>query len=68
MIVKHMQQCTKKVYNIKCKKALAKQSVYFICVGSCVSLSEAGKDAPFIQTRLRWRSLVFKDYLRNTVT
>ena len=68
MIAKHLQQCARKVYNIKCKKVLAKWSAHSIRVGACISLSEAGKDAPFIQIRLRWRSLAFKDYLRNTVT
>ena len=68
MIIKHLQQCAKKVYNIKCKKALAKWSTQSIRIGACISLSEAVKDAPFIQTRLRWRFLAFRDYLRNIVT
>ena len=68
MIAKHLQLCAKKVYDIKCRKALSKWTAHSIRVGACVSLSEAGKDAPFIQTRLRWRSLAFRDYLRNTVT
>ena len=68
MIARHLQLCAKRAHDIKCKKALAKWTAHSIRVGACVSLSEAGKDAPFIQTRLRWRSLAFRDYLRNTVT
>ena len=67
MIAKHLQLRAKKIYNIRCKKALAKWSAHSIRAGACVSLSEDGKDAPFVQTRLRWRSLAFRDYLRNTV-
>ena len=68
MIAKHLQLCAKKAYGIKCRRALAKWSAHSIRVGACVSLSEAGKDSPFIQIRLRWRSLAFRDYLRNTIT
>ena len=67
-IAKHLQQCARKAHGIRYKRALAKWSVHSICVGACVSLSEAGKGSPFIQIRLRWRSLAFRDYLRNAIT
>ena len=47
---------------------LARQSVNSIRAGAYASLSEVGKDSPFAQIRLRWRSLAFRDYLRNTIT
>ena len=68
MIAKHLQQCARMTYSIKCRKALAKWSSHSIRVGACVSLSEAGKESQFIQIKLRWRSLAFRDYLRNTTT
>ena len=68
MISRHLQQSAKRVYNIRSRALLAMWSAHSIRVGACVSLSEAKKDAPFIQVRLRWRSLAFKDYLRNTIT
>ena len=68
MVTKHLQLCAKKAYGIKCRRALTKWSAHSIRAGAFVSLSEAGKDSPFIQIRLRWRSLAFRDYLRNTIT
>ena len=68
MIAKHLQACAKRAHGIRCRRALARWSAHSVRVGACVSLSEAGKDSPFIQIRLRWRSLVFRDYLRNTIT
>ena len=68
LISRHLRESAKRVYNIRSRALLARWSAHSIRVGACVSLSEAKKDAPFIQVRLRWRSQAFTDYLRNTIT
>ena len=68
MISKHLQGSARRVYNITDKKKLSLWTPHSIRVGTCVLLSTIGKDGPFIQLRLRWRSLAFMDYLRNTRT
>ena len=68
MIAKQLQKSARRVCNIRSRNLLALWTAHSMRVGACVSLSEAQKDAPFIQVRLRWRSQAFKDYLRNTIT
>ena len=68
MISKHLQDSARRTYNITDKKKLSLWTPYSIRVGACVLLSTIDKDGPFIQLRLRWRSLAFMDYLRNTRT
>ena len=68
MISKHLQNSARQVYKITDKKKLSLWSPHSIRVGACVLLNTIGKDGPFIQLRLRWRSLAFMDYLRNTRT
>ena len=54
------------VYNIKSIKTLQLFSSHSLRVGACVLLHSLQHDALFIQFRLRWRSLSFMSYLRNT--
>ena len=65
-VTKLLREAAKEIYNIKCTKALSKFTPHSIRVGACVKIHEEGGDATFIQTRLRWRSLAFMLYLRNT--
>ena len=67
-ISKHLQQVASTVYNVTNRETLKLWTPHSIRVGACVLLQEAGKDSPFIQMRLRWRSLAFMAYLRNTIT
>ena len=68
LISAHLQSAAKKIYNITKREILQLWSPHSIRVGACVLLDEAGKDGKFIQLRLRWRSIAFMDYLRNTLT
>jgi len=54
------------VYSIKSAKTLSLFSSHSIRVGACVLLHSLQQDPLFIQFRLRWRSLSFMSYLRNT--
>ena len=65
-VTKLLREAVKDIYNIKCTKVLSKFTPHSIRVGACVKIHEEGGDATFIQTRLRWRSLAFMLYLRNT--
>jgi len=67
-IANHLQQAAAAAYHITDKRALSRWTAHSIRVGACVGLQEAEKDGPYIQMRLRWRSLAFMDYLRNTIT
>ena len=63
-----MKQCARKAYRTTSRKELSRWGTHSIRVGARVALSEEGKDTPFIKIRLRWNSVAFKDYLRNTIT
>jgi len=54
------------VYKITSSKTLQLFSSHSLRVGACVLLHSLQHDALFIQFRLRWRSLSFMSYLRNT--
>ncbi len=53
---------------IKHKTDLMRWSSHSLRVGACVILHSMGFDGPQIQHLLRWRSLAFMDYLRNSTT
>ena len=61
-----LQNLARKVYNITDKQELARFTCHSIRVGACVVLHENNCPGEFIQVRLRWRSLAFLLYLRNT--
>ena len=63
----HLRHIAKAVYNINDHDELQKWSPHSIRVGAAVRLHVAGKDGPYMQIRLRWRSLAFMVYLRNTI-
>ena len=65
-MTKLLREEAKEIYNIKCSKVLSKLAPHSIRVGAYVKLHEEGGDTTFIQTRLRWNSLAFMLYLRNT--
>ena len=66
-IEEHLRGVAKEVYHIEDLKELKRWSPHSIRVGAAVRLHIAGKDGPYIQLRLRWRSMTFMVYLRNTV-
>lgn len=68
MISKHLQQVAQKAHAIADPKSLKLWMPHSLHVGACVLLHAAGKVGSFTQLRLRWRSLVFMDYLCNTIT
>jgi len=61
-----LRETAKSVYNITSSKSLSLFSSHSIRVGACVLLHSLQQDPLFIQFRLRWRSLSFMNYLRNT--
>jgi hypothetical protein len=54
-----------RVYAITDLDALARWTSHSLRVGACVGLHAAGIEAESIQHALRWKSLAFKQYLRN---
>ena len=66
-IEQHLQFCTKEVRSIENAQDVKKLNSQSIRVGSCVALHEAGKNGSFVQMRLRWRSLAFMMFFRNTI-
>ena len=66
-IEQHLRTVAKEVYDIDDADELKRWSPHSIRVGAAVRLHTAGKDGPYIQLRLRWRSMTFMVYLRNTV-
>lgn len=60
-----LQEAAIKVHNVTEKKALARWTCHSIRVGACIRLQLLNKPEHFIQTRLRWTSEAWKDYLRN---
>ena len=62
-----LQEAASKVYNIKCKKELARFTSHSIRVGACVFLHSQNISAEDIKFRLRWRSDSFRMYLRNII-
>lgn len=66
-IEEHLRGVAKVVYNIDDPGELKRWSPHSIRVGAAVRLHTAGKGGPYIQLRLRWRSLTFMVYLRNTI-
>ena len=64
-VEKVLRDAAKVVHKITSASDLAKWSCHSIRVGACVRLQQLGKPAHFIQSRLRWRSEAWRDYLRN---
>ena len=62
-----LQEAARHVYNITCKKELARFSSHSIRVGACVLLHAQNISAEDIKFRLRWRSDSFRMYLRNII-
>ena len=62
-----LQEAAKKDHGITRKEDLARFTTYYIRVGSCVKLYESGIDEETIKIRLRWKSDVFRAYLRNVI-
>ena len=65
-VIELLREVAKKTYSLKYSKVLSKFTSHSIRVGAYVKNYERGCDSTFIQTRLRWRSLAFTYYLRNT--
>lgn len=63
-----LRAAASKAHGITDTDALARFSPHSIRVGACVLLHESGAAPLFIQKRLRWRSLAFQMYLRNTAS
>ena len=53
------------VYNIQCPVRLARWSTHSIRVRACVSLFNSGHIPEQIQHLLRWKSITWRDYLRD---
>jgi len=66
LIESTLRTAAKQVYKITSIKYLSLFSSHSIRVGACVLLHSLQQDPLFIQFRLRWRSLSFMNYLRNT--
>ena len=64
-VEKVLRQAAKVVHKISSESELKKWGCHSIRVGACVRLQLLGKPAHFIQSRLRWRSEAWRDYLRN---
>jgi hypothetical protein len=60
-----LQEFAQQCYGPLDLASLQRFSSHSIRVGACVLLHTAGKTGPFIQQRLRWRSLSFLMYLRD---
>ena len=61
-----LRSCATQVYKLDNPDDIKRFSSHSIRVGACVYMHECGKDAVFIQFRLRWESDTWKMYLRNT--
>ena len=66
-IEEHLRGVAQVVYDVSDSDDLRRWSAHSIRVGAAVRLHTAGKDGPYIQLRLRWRSTTFLVYLRNTI-
>jgi len=66
LVERSLRRVASIVYQIKSDKTLLLFSSHSIRVGACVLLHSLQQDPLFIQFRLRWRSLSFMNYLRNT--
>jgi len=67
MVQKLLRKVAQKVMNIKDKSELQKWSTHSIRVTAANLLHREKFADTFIQTRLRWKSLSFLTYLRNTI-
>jgi len=66
LVEESLRKAATSVYKLVSPKALSLFSSHSIRVGACVLLHSLQQDPMFIQFRLRWRSLSFMNYLRNT--
>ena len=67
-VAKFLRMVAMKVYKMKkTNKALQRWSTHSIRVTACNLLHRQGFSDSYIQTRLRWASNTFRDYLRNTL-
>ena len=62
-----VKEAARKVYNIKCKKELAKFTSHSVRVGACVCLHAQNASKEYIKFYLRWRSDSFRMYLRKII-
>ena len=63
----HIRRAAREVYGITDRHELVRFTTHSTRVGAAVHLHLAGKDGPFIKTRLRCRSDPFLLYLRNVL-
>ena len=64
----HLRNTAQRVYKIKKgDDSLLRWSAHSIRVTACNLLHRQGLSDSYIQTRLRWKSTAFLDYLRNTL-
>jgi len=66
LVESSLRKAATSVYKILSPTVLSLFSSHSIRVGACVLLHSLQQDPLFIQFRLRWRSLSFMNYLRNT--
>ena len=59
-----MQKCATKIYKLTDSEEIQRYSSHSVRVGACVTLHATGASDLTIQIRLRWKSLTFRDYLR----
>ena len=59
-----MRKCATKIYKITYPEEIHRYSYQSVRVGACVTLHATGASDLTIQIRLRWKSLTFRDYLR----
>ena len=62
----YLQAAATAAHGVTSRSELKRWCTHSICVGACVLLSKGDQDAPFIKTRLRWKSDTYRDFLRNT--
>ena len=63
-VKEEMRKCATEIYNLTDPAEIQRYSSHSVRVGACVTLHATGASDLTIQIRLRWKSLTFKDYLR----
>ena len=63
-VKQEMRKCATEIYNLTDPVEIQRYSSHSVRVGACVTLHATGASDLTIQIRLRWKSLTFKDYLR----
>ena len=63
-VKEEMRKCATEIYKLTDPAEIQRYSSHSVRVGACVTLHATGASDLTIQIRLRWKSLTFKDYLR----